>query len=475
MSIAADPDESYGLESEATPFGVSNEIAYQRAACGLLSVDSDDVIVSVNDTFVAWSGYPRTHLLGRTFRELLAPGSRIFYETRYQPVLRLNGEAREVALTLTRVDHTVLAILVNSREWSDEPGLIRMAVFDSTRRHDYEFELLKARRAAEASEQRVRSLQDASSAFARAETETALAWALVASAREAFAAGDAAVILVDAAGQPYIAAGDHLRSALLRLCALKSAYLHSVLTFAGADSEHPLAAHILRTIRMESLSSVPLKGEHGTLGVLVLFYGRARKFDESAIELHEALARQASQMFDRLRLQAELETLAMHDQLTGLANRTLLHERLAHAIAVSQRSHRPMALIFADLDGFKAVNDSLGHRMGDIVLQTVAERITSVVRETDTVGRLGGDEFLIICEDADERAVMRVAERVLACVNQPFSENIERHNIAVSIGIASYRPSPLATHDNESLVHAADAAMYRSKQAGGARVTLTVL
>jgi diguanylate cyclase (GGDEF)-like protein/PAS domain S-box-containing protein len=475
MSLATEPDGSYDFDGEPQSFGASNEIAYQRAACGLLSVDTHDVIVSVNDTFVAWIGYPRAQLLGLTFRQLLAPGSRIFYETRYQPVLRLNGEAREVALSLTRSDHTVLAILVNSREWSDEPGLIRMAVFDSTRRHDYEFELLKARRAAEASEQRVRSLQDASSAFANAQTETALAWALVASAREAFAAAEAAVVLVDAAGQPYIAAGEHLRSPLLRLRALNSGYLHNFLTVSVGDPGHPLAGRILKTIRMESLSIVPLTGEHGTLGALVLFYGRAREFDESATELHEALARQASQMFDRLRLQAELQTLAMHDQLTGLANRTLLHERLAHAIAVSHRSHRPMALIFADLDGFKAVNDSLGHRMGDIVLQTVAERITSVVRETDTVGRLGGDEFLIICEDADERAVMRVAERVLACVNQPFSENIERHNIAVSIGIASYRPSPLAIHDNESLVHAADAAMYRSKQAGGARVTLTVV
>jgi diguanylate cyclase (GGDEF)-like protein len=264
-----------------------------------------------------------------------------------------------------------------------------------------------------------------------------------------------------------------LRAAQPTHFVVASSEVTTLANLAAATAVSSQAAEALRSIRMEALSAVPLIGERGPQGALVLFYGRAREFDELTIELHQALARQAALVLDRIHLQAELQELAMHDQLTGLANRNLLSERLSHALAFAERSGRPMSLIFLDLDGFKIVNDGLGHRVGDAVLQTIAHRINGVVREADIVGRFGGDEFLIICDGADERAAMLVAERVIETVAEPLTELISHNRITASIGIASYLPGSSALPTNDSIVRAADAAMYRSKNSGVGRITLT--
>ncbi len=452
----------------------SFEQLFQFAACGQLLTDASGIVTVVNETFLDWSGLARDAVVGVPFRDLLTRGSQMFYETRYAPVLRLGGEVREVALELSRADGAILPILVNAIVAGNST---RIAVFDSTQRKNYENDLLTARRAAETSESRVRVLQDASTAFFAAWTEEAVAEALLGIAREALVATDGAVVLHDRTGSLRTVAGGHLLQPLLGLWGARPNptepppdNLTVIANLRDAEAISPAGADILRSIRMEAVTVTPLIGARSQLGALVLFFGRERTFDEPTLDLHRALTRQAAQVLERIHLQLELEQMALHDQLTGLANRNLLRERLAHSLAQADRTRRPMSVIFLDLDGFKAINDELGHRVGDDVLQTVATRINGVVREADIVGRFGGDEFLIVCEEADEHVATLIAERVVAVICEPMTDLSGGRTINASVGIASFVPGDqIPTSD--ALVLAADAAMYTSKSAGPGRIT----
>lgn len=155
--------------------------------------------------------------------------------------------------------------------------------------------------------------------------------------------------------------------------------------------------------------------------------------------------------------------LAHFDALTGLPNRTLLADRCQSALHAAQRNNTAVALMFLDLDHFKNVNDSLGHRVGDELLVALAGRLQSVVREQDTVSRLGGDEFILVLPDTDAVGAAHVAEKLLQSALLPFE--IEQHELTVtpSIGIAVY---PVDGADFDTLSRCADAAMYDAKQGG---------
>ncbi|HKW79973.1 MAG TPA: EAL domain-containing protein, partial [Casimicrobiaceae bacterium] len=166
------------------------------------------------------------------------------------------------------------------------------------------------------------------------------------------------------------------------------------------------------------------------------------------------------------RIQAEerLQYLATRDALTGLPNRLLLQERLAQAIAQAKRNGRHVGVLYIDLDRFKNVNDTLGHRIGDELLKQVTASLSGALRETDLLARLGGDEFMVIVEDFDDAAVLnRIAQKLQDAIMQPF--RIEDHDIYVtsSIGISIY---PDDSDDPEGLLKHADVAMYRSKELG---------
>jgi diguanylate cyclase (GGDEF)-like protein len=168
----------------------------------------------------------------------------------------------------------------------------------------------------------------------------------------------------------------------------------------------------------------------------------------------------------------ELERLAMYDHLTGLPNRRLLRELFAHEAAHARRDGRSMALLFVDLDHFKAVNDQHGHAAGDELLIAVAARLREVVRASDTVCRIGGDEFLVLLPRVDgwERATA-TAERTIAAVRQPLLLKgvHEPVRVGASVGVAMY---PADGADFDALARAADVAMYRSKDLGRARFSL---
>ncbi|GAB2883453.1 hypothetical protein GCM10027046_10000 [Uliginosibacterium flavum] len=162
--------------------------------------------------------------------------------------------------------------------------------------------------------------------------------------------------------------------------------------------------------------------------------------------------------------QLQLEHIAHHDTLTRLPNRALLADRLRQAMVHSQRRGQLLALVFVDLDGFKAVNDSYGHDVGDVLLITLAERMRIALREGDTLARIGGDEFVVILVDLEQRQDCEpVLERLLQAAAAPVQERKRVLQVSASAGVTFY---PQAGVDADQLIHQADQAMYLAKQAG---------
>ena len=185
--------------------------------------------------------------------------------------------------------------------------------------------------------------------------------------------------------------------------------------------------------------------------------------DEEMNLLH-AVANTLAIGLARLRDEEQTRYEAVHDPLTGLANRTLLRDRLEHALHRSQRTGSPTGVLFVDLDDFKQVNDRYGHPMGDAVLVELGARLRTAVRPGDTVARFGGDEFVAVCEALDAESALTIAQRMLAAIQVPLTAGGVRHSLSASIGIA-------LGHDNpDALVREADAAVYRAKAAGRGRI-----
>ena len=158
-----------------------------------------------------------------------------------------------------------------------------------------------------------------------------------------------------------------------------------------------------------------------------------------------------------------LKYLATHDPLTGLPNRTLFSDRLHHALLLARRSNSNVAVMFIDLDGFKSVNDAFGHEMGDHVLERVARRLNSCVRESDTLARFSGDEFTLVVENItnpEDAAV--IAQKIVTKLSVPLQEEGQQITITASIGISIY---PDDGEDERRLLKTADEAMYRVKKA----------
>lgn len=156
--------------------------------------------------------------------------------------------------------------------------------------------------------------------------------------------------------------------------------------------------------------------------------------------------------------------LAHHDALTGLPNRILFQDRLNQALAKARREKESIAVLFLDLDGFKLVNDTRGHDVGDALLRESAKRILSCVRDSDTVARMGGDEFTVILSNiSSPNSTDRVVSKIVESIADPYVLNGKSCSVSVSIGIALY---PEHGETSEQLLKIADAAMYLAKQAG---------
>ena len=166
----------------------------------------------------------------------------------------------------------------------------------------------------------------------------------------------------------------------------------------------------------------------------------------------------------QVRDRARAEYRAQHDPLTGLPNQTLFHDRVEGALAHARRSASGVAVMFLDLDRFKSINDSLGHAVGDELLQAVAKRLRDTVRETDTVARMGGDEFTILLSDSkDKESAVTTATKIIELFSRPFIAGGRELHTTTSIGVALY---PSDGDDVEALLKHADSAMYRAKARG---------
>ncbi len=189
-----------------------------------------------------------------------------------------------------------------------------------------------------------------------------------------------------------------------------------------------------------------------------------RALADDELSLVRAVAHTLATALARLRGEARTRHEAVHDPLTGLANRTLLRDRLEHALAKSERRTGATAVLFVDLDNFKAINDRYGHSIGDAVLMELGRRLRTAIRPGDTVARFGGDEFVAVCEDVDEASARMVGGRILEAIGMPVTTGAAEHWLSASVGIA------LGGRDADALLDNADAAAYCAKAAGRGRV-----
>jgi diguanylate cyclase (GGDEF)-like protein len=280
-------------------------------------------------------------------------------------------------------------------------------------------------------------------------TRTALTLEAGPGQRVVAAAGDRAAEVVGATA-PLTALPAELREALERG---QPAYGERVATAE-------LAAAVDFTPKAGGVLLLPLRTNSGRLGLLVA--GSDRPLPDDVRGSLQTLADQVALGLEAATLTEELTRRAFHDSLTGLANRALLHDRLDRALARTRRHGTRTALLLLDMDGFKLVNDSLGHEAGDDVLVGVARRIRGCVREVDTVGRLGGDEFAIVLEDVGGTATAAAAaERIAAALGPPIEVGGHLVTARVSIGIATTEDGDL---DSAALLRNADLAMYHAKQ-----------
>jgi diguanylate cyclase (GGDEF)-like protein len=264
---------------------------------------------------------------------------------------------------------------------------------------------------------------------------------------------------------------------------------------AVPDLEHdvrfPGFAQRALSLGLEAVFTFPLRDGDRRLGALDLYRDSPGALDDQAMAAAQTLADVATAYLLNAQIRVDLEAAsarardaAMHDPLTGLPNRTMLMQRLEHAVARNDRTGKLVGALYVDLDGFKEVNDNLGHHAGDQLLAAVAHRTAAVLRNSDTLARIAGDEFVVLCEDLeDEAQATLVASRIVEALTEPFRLSSYEVSLSASVGIAfavtnQSRPSDRlprqrsdvsssGTRVGEQLLREADTAMYQVKKRGG--------
>ncbi len=243
------------------------------------------------------------------------------------------------------------------------------------------------------------------------------------------------------------------------------------------DNRFPTFARRALADGVGAAFAFPLRHDDRRLGALDLYRWNPGDLGERQVDVAQTLADVAAAYLVNAEVHADLVAstrqanhIALHDPLTGLPNRALMFERLVSAIHRSQRTGSLVAIMYIDLDSFKEVNDTLGHRLGDELLLIVAQRLTALLRPGDTVARIGGDEFVVLCDDiADASHLDRIANRVSDAFRLQFDVSTGPVEVSASVGISIGHQTSTSP---EHLLEQADAAMYRAKRGGGGHYVL---
>ncbi|MDQ6916992.1 MAG: EAL domain-containing protein [Pseudomonadota bacterium] len=229
-------------------------------------------------------------------------------------------------------------------------------------------------------------------------------------------------------------------------------------------SGHPMFRSSVHPDCPVSSLEVAVPTSDGPFGILGAYRRDTRGFNKDDSNFLKAIATALGTAIGRQRVEERLSHVAQFDAITGLPNRTLFHDRLVQAMARARRRKSTLALIFLDLDGFKEINDTLGHKAGDRLLRSVGARLKHSLREGDTVARLGGDEFTVILEDLHDRdEATSVAHKVLGALARPLMLEKQEFAVTASAGLTVY---PEDTRNIETLLKNADTAMYYAKDKG---------
>jgi diguanylate cyclase (GGDEF)-like protein len=221
---------------------------------------------------------------------------------------------------------------------------------------------------------------------------------------------------------------------------------------------------------MPSLLVLPLLVHEKPLGTLVLGSRRRSAFGDAVRPTLEVLASHVAVSLANARLLKRLEEMATTDGLTGLFNKRALTDIGQQKLRSASRFKKPLSLLVCDIDHFKRVNDTYGHDVGDVVIKGFADVLKRVKRDTDAVGRFGGEEFVVVCEETDERGAMLLSERIRTELQETtFHTELGPLQVTCSIGVAPY---PLAGQSWDALFKATDEALYASKRGGRNRVTI---
>lgn len=426
---------------------------------GVVRLTDAGTIAYTNEWFAQWAGVSADALIGRSIGDLLvyARDDLLAPDAGPGPWVMLNPHkaGRAVMVTRHRQEHGGEVVVVS----------------EASERFHALTELRRRYALADRTRTRLQLVMDSAVALAAATTEDRLAEILSDTTARAYRADESTVYLRQEGGPSRIAAGhDALigRFDIEHLISIATSPRRVVKVVGPEAGErlHRGLGTAMREAGVQALIAAPLHHEEIDFGAFVSWFQHERTFDSEATPLAEALAGQAAQALATLRLQSRLAHAATHDEVTGLPNRRLLESELEQLVGVTG-----CAAVFIDLDGFKAVNDRLGHQAGDRMLRDVADRLLTGVRTGDLVARYGGDEFVVVAREIDEPDVgIEVAQRVLDLLHGGADRSRLHARLSASIGVAIAEPgSGLLA---EQLIRRADVAMYRAKSAGGDRVVL---
>ncbi|MBD3942701.1 diguanylate cyclase [Microbacterium sp. NEAU-LLC] len=433
------------------------------ATCGLLAVDRDSTILDANAQLLEWLNCDRDDVVGRPLEALL---------TLRMPVADADGE-RPTDATLHGVSGVVRPVVVGSFGL-DERGVERIAVYDVSTRSAFNLGFQGAEAKTERGRQRLQILLNSAVGFGNVRSELDAAELLVDVAQRAFAASAVSVHLGGPDGLCQSAGVNPLADhwpATLPPTGTATMLGGQVVIIRSPEEAEAFVPGVgmgdaYRAGGVHAAIASPMRSHGDAVGSMVCYFDHRREFDEEAVPLAEALSNQAAQAIARIRLEDTLRRAAMHDEVTGLPTRRLIEEDVTRTLV---QGFSALSVIFIDLDGFKSVNDLLGHTAGDALLREIGLRLRRTIRETDVLGRFGGDEFIAVAAvDGVDGAAL--ADRIRAAIAEPYDQLPPDLSITASIGLITVGNNGAPVMDQ--LIRAADHAMYEAKLAGGDRVVV---